>query len=366
MPRARMKKEERKVRSISEDASYCFNGCMALLRGGQARPISSSAAIPPGASTPALEGQGLELLREQVQGLVSAEMKALEESLTGELRSILGRLLKAEGQSPNASNVTVDDTAALPLHNRPESRRRWTCAADGADSLATILRRATAGDDLEDAPPDYEVTAESSMVHTPVSDRTASSSVRKSISFNREVDEESGSEEDEVAEEERSPACDGENSIKSGSSVVWRIDALDCGDRLAASAAATKGRASVDAIVELVEAERQSWAEEKAALEARLEELKDQRQARRRGGPDAEKAELRRQVQELRETMKQRSRFGAWVCERHMQESDEEESPTGLEKEELRETLAALEAELRKVREEAAATAQGPGSSGGG
>jgi len=149
-----------------------------------------------------------------------------------------------------------------------------------------------------------------------------------------------------------------QESAKSGSSVVWRIDALDCGDRLAASAAAKKGSASVNDIVELIQSERDSWAQEKAALEARLEDLKEQREKQRREqGHDGEKALLKQKVQELRETISRRSRFGTWFCAQHMQESDDEEDETlPSEREELRETLMTLQAELRRVQK---AQAQG-------
>ncbi|CAE7375677.1 unnamed protein product, partial [Symbiodinium microadriaticum] len=61
--------------------------------------------------------------------------------------------------------------------------------------------------------------------------------------------------------------------------------------------------------------------------------------------PDAEKQALKREHQELRKVIKARSRFGAWVCERHMMESDDEE-PDG-EKEELRRQMASRFAQLR-------------------
>merc|ERR1712203_175953 len=140
-----------------------------------------------------------------------------------------------------------------------------------------------------------------------------------------------------------------------GSSVVWRVDALDVGDRLAANAAAKKGSASVDSIVDLVQSERERWADEKRALEEKVDELKKEQQMRRRGF-DPEKEALKAQVQELRATMKLRSRFGAWVCERHMQESDEEEDAED-EKEELRETLTSLKSELKTLKRRATAAA---------
>lgn len=294
-------------------------------------------------------------------------MRALEESLSKELQSVLTRIQKADAQPSSSTEVSFDD-GSLPLHGRTDFKRRWTCAADGADSISSIIRRTASVDGAEDTGRGDESQAHSSTVPTPKSAATGtspSSNPRKTISFNDRLPSDEGADDsdsprrsdDEGSEDavkakpshdrERDPD---ETSMRSGSSVVWRIDALDCGDRLASSAAAKKGSATVDSIVELVESERRRWAEEKLALEARLEELKEQRQAHRRM-PDAEKAELKRKVQELRETMKQRSRFGAWVCERHMQESDDEEESDGhLEKEELRETIMMLRAELRRAR----------------
>lgn len=298
--------------------------------------------------------EGCVLDRRQVQDMVAAEMKNFEENLAKELQSVLGRLFKTSGQAPSVE-VADDTRVTLPRH-RHDCRRRWTCTGDGSDSLSNMLLCAAPTDDSEELPQEEDAQARSSTERTPASDYEERK--RKFISFDELPSLEDGTEDAEEAAPQNSEGEEHtdveETSLKSGSSVVWRIDALDCGDRLAASAAAKKGSASVDSIVELVESERERWAEEKVTLEARLEELKEQRQMFRRS-PDAEKAELKRQVQELRETMKQRSRFGAWVCERHMQESDDEEtSPGNLEKEELRATMATLEAELREARAQAA------------
>merc|ERR1712187_899117 len=74
--------------------------------------------------------------------------------------------------------------------------------------------------------------------------------------------------------------------------------------------------------------------------------------------PDAEKEALRCEYQELRKAMKARSRFGAWVCERHMQESDDEEEnerPRNAEKEELRRLMSQMPSKLRAARAAAGA-----------
>merc|ERR550525_1459251 len=183
--------------------------------------------------------------------------------------------------------------------------RRWTAAADGNDSLAAMLGRS----ELTEA-------------------NEASSDSDKS----------------------------GSTSQASRPSLIWRIDALDVGDRLAASAAAKKGSASVDSIVDLVQSERERWEEEKQALETRLEELKQERaqQLTTLRRQDPEKEDLKQQLQELRKIVKTRSRFGAWVCERHMQESDDEgDDDRNADKEVLRTQLAELEEQLRKARREA-------------
>eukprot|EP00913_Durusdinium_trenchii_P006755 g6351.t1 len=76
----------------------------------------------------------------------------------------------------------------------------------------------------------------------------------------------------------------------------------------------------------LVQVERDRWEEEKQALEARIEDLKAQlRSMQATHQPDAEKEALKKEYQDLRKAMKARSRFGAWVCARHMMESEDEE-----------------------------------------
>eukprot|EP00439_Symbiodinium_sp_Y106_P000431 s6469_g1.t1 len=113
------------------------------------------------------------------------------------------------------------------------------------------------------------------------------------------------------------------------SSMNWRADALDVGENLAAEAAAKKdGHMSVDSIVALVQEERERWEEERQALELRVEELKEKlRSMQAVHSPDAEKRALKIEQQELRKVIKARSRFGAWVCEKHLAESDDEDMP---------------------------------------
>jgi len=302
-------------------------------------------------------------LQEQVQELVLSEMRKIEDSLSKELQAALARLLKAnasdqDSQMPASSSsgpspqYTPDDTPVSHRRKRFDGRRRWTCAVDGAESLATILRRAAEEDEAEEAAIQATSTPKSLIPGPPAlkpilsRDGSVGEGIRKRTSFDSQFPEPESDDEDE--QETRVD----QDSAKSGSSVVWRIDALDCGDRLAASAAAKKGSASVNDIVELIQSERESWAEEKGILESRLEDLKEQREKQRREqGHDAEKAELKQRVQELRETIRRRSRFGTWFCAQHLQESDDEEDEAPpAEREELRATLMTLQAELRRVR----------------
>ncbi|CAE7939019.1 unnamed protein product [Symbiodinium necroappetens] len=133
-----------------------------------------------------------------------------------------------------------------------------------------------------------------------------------------------------------------------------RADALDVGEYWAAETAAKKGKTSIDSIVALVQAERERWDEEKEALEANMEELKEKlRSMQAARSPDAEKQALKREHQELRKVIKARSRFGAWVCERHMKESEDEETDT--EKEALRRKISDLFVRLRAARAAAGA-----------
>ncbi|CAK0909805.1 unnamed protein product, partial [Prorocentrum cordatum] len=116
----------------------------------------------------------------------------------------------------------------------------------------------------------------------------------------------------EAAAEEAGGAEEGAPERHGGGSgpSKWRANALDVGDKLACSSAARSGGASVDSIVDLVEAERELWAEERLALEARLEELREQQKLRLAqegggAGADPEKESLRKRVQELRGAIKE-------------------------------------------------------------
>jgi len=296
----------------------CLHGCMAGVLKKEVAPA---------------ERDGAEL-QAKVQEIVSQRVKTLEESLSSELTSTLDRLLKLNQQGAAPSHFA--DDMELTTHTRAEVKRRWTVAVDGNvnDSVNSLLMRTASGgyDDKEE---------EFGRVLTDVSQ--VSDDGGGSHSFAGLSSR--GSASISMSAGDTSTKNAGDGTPKRDSSVVWRVDALDFGDKLASTAAAKKGSASVDSIVDLVETERERWADEKRILEEKVEELKKEQQMRRRGF-DPEKESLKQEVVNLRATMKLRSRFGAWVCEKHMQESDDEEDGED-EKEELRDQLASLQHDLK-------------------
>mmetsp|Transcript_24585 Transcript_24585/g.69876 ORF Transcript_24585/g.69876 Transcript_24585/m.69876 type:complete len:353 (-) Transcript_24585:157-1215(-) len=315
--------------------------------------------------------------QDQVRGAVLKELKTLQDSLDNELRGALSRINNHSVASaePDPSEpfqvgkarrpVTVDDTAVTgsPRPRRLDTRRRHTAAADGKESLAEILKHA-----MLLAASSAEETAENSSVGECADQeleleqrrlkRTDSGKKDLRARIEERLNEvhqhqarSSSSDEDpdelaDVASVVSTPSC---------SSTNWRVDALDFGDRLAATTAARKGSASVESIVHLVQSERERWEQEKHGLEARLEDLKEQ-VAIVAPAHDTEHEGLKRQLARLRQAVKERSRFGAWVCERHMQESDDEDeqgSSRNADKEALRIQMQGLEADLRSARREA-------------
>lgn len=266
-----------------------------------------------------------------------------------ELITPMGRR-KALDESPEADEPEV-------LLSRRVQRRRWTAATEGIEGALSLFRHAAL------VPEDIDTPA-STVVSDALSDASRASSRRPSLSGDVAKQlhahfEQSGMPDDDPCspvsnEDSETPKASGSSTH---SSVLWRADALDVGEGMASEALAKKGSASVESIVALVQAERERWDEEKQALEARLEELKAQRRAQQaRHRPDAEKEALKRQHQELRKAMKERSRFGAWVCERHMRESDDDEElqkPANSEKEELRRQMGELFQKLRAARSSA-------------
>lgn len=350
------------------DGGGCLHGCLGFVKGKNKTRIDDSAASGSAApsAVPLSDAQLVSQIEAPMQEMISEEMKGLEESISRELQGVLSRLLKvdkpAEMEARGSKFKSADEIElASSSHNRTDfGKRRWTAAADGADGLAEIIRRGGFDEEAEhpsDSSSNEEFSVPSSrnsIVKKSTSERPVERSVSFGVcrhpSFTDDTKEEASPSHSAAVSNDHSELDVGETSSKSGSSAVFHADSLDFGDRLAATAAAKKGNASVDSIVELVQTERERWGQEKLSLEARLDELKQiQQKQLSQLGQDPEKEALKVQVQELRDTMKARSRFGAWVCERHMDASDDEEED-GDDKEQLREQLSSLQAEVRKAK----------------
>eukprot|EP00930_Biecheleria_cincta_P002530 TRINITY_DN10353_c0_g3_i1.p1 TRINITY_DN10353_c0_g3~~TRINITY_DN10353_c0_g3_i1.p1 ORF type:complete len:395 (-),score=89.57 TRINITY_DN10353_c0_g3_i1:70-1254(-) len=301
-----------------------------------------------------------------------------KESLSSELQGVTSRLSKAKTSSHSSPGWRAARTMPLQQHGagpeelvlpvaKREWKRRWTTPADSIEgSLRTIPGQnfRVAAEDL-DTPASTVVSCAASDVHSDTSqsqsrpsslpDQERQPKRRASrISFQRaDVDIDDSESDRDPCSPQRSPSNAGSDTF----SLSWRANSLDFGENLAAEAAAKKGTTSVDSIIALVQTQRERWDEEKQALEAQLEELKERlRLLKDKRKPDAEKEALKAEYQELRKAMKARSRFGAWVCERHLQESDDEEDsqgPQNAEKEELRRRLAEMSSMLRAAREAA-------------
>merc|ERR1719401_1966147 len=82
-------------------------------------------------------------------------------------------------------------------------------------------------------------------------------------------------------------------------------------------------------VIAIVQSERERWMQEKGELEMRLSALKARQQVESKPKLDKEKEELKKQLSDLRKAVAERSRFGAWVCERHLHESDDEDDNNG-------------------------------------
>lgn len=336
----------------SAGACGCLGGLGALLGRGHTAPVASSA-------------KHNEKFHKIIHDVVQSEIKTLEADLSQELQSVLSRLTadqrrrakEEDSESLKAQEGSRDDDALVVRHNRADYKRRWTIAADGARELQIF----SFGVEGKEAP-DFSRQS-SAELHGP-----------KCVHFPSEEMLEEDVESEEAVKDEEGPLCppstpwptsapstipmDNEEvtTPSKAPQSVWRADALDFGDMwLAAAAAAKKGSASVDSIVELVQSERERWAVEKQELEERLQELKDKKQTLvARQYDDPEKEQLKQKLTELRQDIKAKSRFGAWVCERHMQESDDEETeqPKSTLKEDLRKKVGELEQELLLARRE--------------
>lgn len=317
-------------------------------------------------------------MRDAVLRELQAAIQVLEDTLNSELKGAVFRITHADAseQPPDpgepfqvgrvSKSSSTDDAGTSPPR-RWDHRRRFTAAADGKESLAQILKSS-----LLPAASSAEETAENSSVTSPVGDDDRHQEELALAPMGRTESGDRGKRTLHARIEERlnevhqhqEPGDDDEDmeemgsvvSTPSCSSTNWRVDALDLGDRLAATSAAKKGSASVESIVNLVASERERWEAERQGLEARIEELKEQL-ITVSSPPDTEHEALKKKLHSLRQAVKERSRFGAWVCERHMQESDDEdeaENPRNADKEELRLQMQELERELRNARQAAA------------
>jgi len=332
-------------------------GCLGGLRALAGSGASAGSAVP----RPSPDDE----FQRRVNEVVQSEIQNLEAELSRELNGVMSRLMvNRESPSSRRPGSPAGSDKAVARHTRPECKRRWTIAADGAHNLSAMLACAereqdeestttvdaplpkavhfsSDGEDMLEVPADGSVKDEEGPRGPPTTPCTPHWSP-SSIPMN---------------DEDASPSSP---SLKKGTQSGWHADALDFGDMwLAAAAAARRGSASVDSIVDLVQSERERWAIEKQELEERLQELKDHQQtlvAQQRENPEKEK--LKQKLSELRQAIKAKNRFGAWVCERHMQESDDEEEnepPKNTLREELRKKVAELERELRQARREARA-----------
>eukprot|EP00931_Biecheleriopsis_adriatica_P090508 TRINITY_DN64487_c0_g1_i1.p1 TRINITY_DN64487_c0_g1~~TRINITY_DN64487_c0_g1_i1.p1 ORF type:complete len:461 (-),score=110.77 TRINITY_DN64487_c0_g1_i1:59-1441(-) len=262
-----------------------------------------------------------------IEGALRVALAAAEDMETPGASTVVSATASEAAPSDAPSEAAHSDMDTSQSPSRLESRRN---SLGGEQELPLRRRGSRISFTFQSRDPDD-------------ADDQSEAKARKSYECSDDDDEE-----DEG--EKTPPRSDISNHASDTSSVVWRKDALDVGEGLAAEAAAKKGNTSVDSIVALVQTERERWDEEKQALEARLEELKEELRAlQAKHQPDAEKEALKLRYQELRKAMKTRSRFGAWVCERHMKESDDEEE-TDAEKEALRQRMSALSAQLRAAR----------------
>mmetsp|Transcript_22503 Transcript_22503/g.27720 ORF Transcript_22503/g.27720 Transcript_22503/m.27720 type:complete len:405 (+) Transcript_22503:32-1246(+) len=325
--------------------------------------------------------------KEQLKTIVRAASEVhftkLQEAALGELDAAVERLRKAQTPTPQTTaskferstseKVTSTDEPSGAHHHfavpgRKSLRRRWTTSmaqmgsrltpallapledgdTPGNSTVVSAAASEVATDDMSDSP-----SLKPSLRDVRDSSKSKSKANRITFEGSAQAGElekpQSSDEAEELPQCRRGSDASSVGRKSDTSSMNWRADALDVGENLAASAAAKKGRTSIDSILALVEEERERWDEEKQALEAQAEELKEQlRSMQAQHSPDAEKQALKSQYQELRKAMKARSRFGAWVCERHMMESDDEEP--NAEKEELRHKISELSAKLRRAK----------------
>eukprot|EP00439_Symbiodinium_sp_Y106_P072147 s2315_g13.t1 len=371
----------------------CVMGLRALLLQPRSRQKENQLGIKPedipvasrheGASGPP-SAEAETPMERQVRDALRPHLSTLQEAVLHELEGAVERLTKVQicsdltsasgnfKRAVSAEGCPDKDTNGKAVESqwrvRRSDKRRWTTSMG---SIGGALTPAYLVSHLEDGDTPATSTVVSAAASEVASDSETSVSLRPSLRDGKEISKRKTTritfegleqlkaldrpgESDEEAEDEDAPKRAGSDTSSIGkksdaSSMNWRADALDVGENLAAEAAAKKGHTSVDSIVALVQAERERWEEERQALEVRVEELQEQlRSMQAAHSPDAEKQALKREHQELRKVIKARSRFGAWVCERHMMESDDEE--TDAEKEELRRRISELSVKLRAAK----------------
>jgi len=111
--------------------------------------------------------------------------------------------------------------------------------------------------------------------------------------------------------------------------------------------------AGSEALLSTVQSARKNWFEEKTVLQDRITKM----QATHSGesgtnSSSSDKQGLRSALASLREAIADRSRFGAWLCDVHAGDEDEKIDPHAQEKEQLRDQLSKLEAELSQLKKD--------------
>lgn len=300
-------------------------------------------------------------LESMVREAMTPHLAALQEAILHELEGAQERLQVpkspvskfARSQTATVSMDVAEPETCGKAHPSTRFQRRWTTSLGlgGALTTACLDTSVEHNEVLEEQDADL---ADPLVDGGAVKDGSDGQRKPSRITFEG-LEQQSGCDEPaapDTSDEEMPMAR--QRTGSDTSSVNWRADALDVGEYWAAETAAKKGKTSIDSIVALVQAERERWDEEKEALEANMEELKEKlRSMQAARSPDAEKQALKREHQELRKVIKARSRFGAWVCERHMKESEDEETDT--EKEALRRKISDLFVRLRAARAAAGA-----------
>ncbi|CAE7453152.1 unnamed protein product [Symbiodinium natans] len=308
-----------------------------------------------GSGQPQIEEGDMLPLERQVREAMRPHLATLQEAILRELEGAKERLQVPKSpaskymRSQTAAACTADVASELPADSQcdlkaahPSTRyqRRWTTSMGIGGFLDPSL---------EDVEAPLEDTDLADPLVEEIKDGSSSGHRKPSRITFEGLGQQSGDDPSAPDTSEEDMPMTRQRTGSDTSSVNWRADALDLGECLAAETAAKKGKTSVDSIVALVQAERERWEEEKEALEASVEEFKEKlRSLQAARSPDAEKQALKREHQELRKAMKARSRFGAWVCERHMKESEDEE--TDAEREELRRQMSELFVRLRAAK----------------